>query len=77
MAERGRGGIVVCSSLAAMQGIYNRGDLRRGEGFEMLLGEGLWAELFPARRRSSIVHDRQHLHAQLHPCPEDEKHGFR
>ena len=45
MAARGRGGIVVCSSLAAMQGIYNRVIYGAGKAYEMLLGEGLWAEL--------------------------------
>jgi short-subunit dehydrogenase len=45
MAGRGRGGIVVCSSLAAMQGIYNRVIYGAAKAYEMLLGEGLWAEL--------------------------------
>lgn len=45
MAARGRGGIVVCSSLAAMQGIYNRVIYGAAKAYEMLLGEGLWAEL--------------------------------
>ena len=48
MAERGRGGIVVCSSLAAMQGIYNRVIYGAAKAYEMLLGEGLWAELSQA-----------------------------
>jgi short-subunit dehydrogenase len=45
MAERGRGGIVLCSSLAAYQGIYSYVSYGAAKAYEMILGEGLWDEL--------------------------------
>ena len=45
MRERGKGGIVICSSLAAMQGIYSYVSYGAAKSYEMLLGEGLWDEM--------------------------------
>jgi short-subunit dehydrogenase len=44
MARRGKGGVVLCSSLAAMQGIYNWVSYSGAKAYEWLLGEGLWDE---------------------------------
>ena len=45
MVERGKGGIVLCSSLAADQGIYRWASYGAAKAYEMILGEGLWDEL--------------------------------
>ncbi|TZG24724.1 SDR family NAD(P)-dependent oxidoreductase [Sphingomonas montanisoli] len=45
MVARGRGGIVLCSSLAAEQGIYSYVSYGAAKAYEMILGEGLWDEL--------------------------------
>jgi short-subunit dehydrogenase len=45
MVGRGRGGIVVCSSLAAVQGLYAWVTYGASKAYEMILGEGLWYEL--------------------------------
>jgi short-subunit dehydrogenase len=45
MAERGRGGIVVSSSLAAAQGLYACVSYGASKAYENLLGQGLWYEL--------------------------------
>ena len=45
MIERRRGGVVICSSLAAMQGLYRWVSYGAAKSYEMLLGEGLWDEL--------------------------------
>ncbi|RVT94484.1 SDR family NAD(P)-dependent oxidoreductase [Sphingomonas crocodyli] len=45
MVARGRGGIVICSSLAADQGIYSYVTYGAAKAYEMILGEGLWEEL--------------------------------
>jgi short-subunit dehydrogenase len=45
MVGRGRGAIVVCSSLAAVQGLYAWVTYGASKAYEMILGEGLWYEL--------------------------------
>jgi short-subunit dehydrogenase len=45
MVERGRGGIVLCSSLAAVRGLYSWVTYGASKAYEMILGEGLWYEL--------------------------------
>jgi short-subunit dehydrogenase len=45
MAKRGRGGIVICSSLAGVQGLYSWVSYGASKAYEMILGEGLWYEL--------------------------------
>jgi short-subunit dehydrogenase len=45
MAARGKGGIVLCSSLAACQGIYSWAGYGAAKAYAMILGEGLWEEL--------------------------------
>jgi len=45
MADRGRGGIVLCSSLAAAMGLRMWVAYGAAKGYENLLGEGLWDEL--------------------------------
>jgi short-subunit dehydrogenase len=45
MAGRGRGGIVVSSSLAGVQGLYAWVTYGASKAYEMILGEGLWYEL--------------------------------
>jgi short-subunit dehydrogenase len=45
MMGRGKGGIVICSSLAAAQGIYSWVTYGAAKAYEMILGEGLWYEL--------------------------------
>jgi short-subunit dehydrogenase len=45
MAERRRGGIVLCSSMAEQQGLYAFVSYGATKAFEMILGEGLWFEL--------------------------------
>jgi short-subunit dehydrogenase len=45
MVERGRGGIVVSSSLAGVQGLYAWVTYGASKAYEMILGEGLWYEL--------------------------------
>jgi short-subunit dehydrogenase len=45
MAKRGRGGVVVCSSLAGVQGLYAWVTYGASKAYEMILGEGLWYEL--------------------------------
>jgi short-subunit dehydrogenase len=45
MAERGRGGISLVSSLAATQGSVNFGTYNSGKAFQWILAESLWAEL--------------------------------
>jgi uncharacterized protein len=45
MAARGRGGIVLVSSMAALQGIKIFTHYGAGKAYELILGEGLWDEL--------------------------------
>jgi len=45
MVARGRGGIVLCSSLGGLQGIYAWTSYGASKAYEMILGEGLWYEL--------------------------------
>jgi short-subunit dehydrogenase len=45
MRARGKGGIVLCSSLAGVQGIYSYVSYGAAKAYEMILGEGLWDEL--------------------------------
>ena len=45
MAERGKGGIVVCTSMAAAQGLYAWISYGGSKSYEMLLGQGLWYEM--------------------------------
>jgi short-subunit dehydrogenase len=45
MVERGRGGIVLVSSLGATAGAINFGSYNAGKAFEWMLGETLWSEL--------------------------------
>jgi short-subunit dehydrogenase len=45
MAERGRGGIGVCSSMGALQGIKVFAAYGAAKAYELILAEGLWDEL--------------------------------
>jgi short-subunit dehydrogenase len=45
MMKRGKGGLVICSSGAANQGIYSWVSYGAAKAYEMILGEGLWYEL--------------------------------
>lgn len=45
MVARGRGGIVLCSSLAAAQGLYAWATYGASKAYENLLGQTLWYEL--------------------------------
>ncbi|MCB2046914.1 MAG: SDR family NAD(P)-dependent oxidoreductase [Novosphingobium sp.] len=45
MAERGRGGVVISSSLAAAQGLYAWSSYGASKSYENLLGQALWFEL--------------------------------
>ena len=45
MAERGRGGIVLMTSLAGSQGNPHLASYAASKAFELVLAEGLWAEL--------------------------------
>jgi short-subunit dehydrogenase len=45
MAERMRGGIVVCTSMAAAQGLYAWVSYGASKSYENLLGQGLWYEM--------------------------------
>ena len=45
MCERGRGGIVLMSSLAGMQGVARIAGYAASKAFNTILGEGLWEEL--------------------------------
>ena len=45
MAERGRGGIIVMSSLAAETGAANVALYSATKAFDLVLAEGLWYEL--------------------------------
>jgi short-subunit dehydrogenase len=45
MVGRGRGGIVLVSSLGGLAGAVNFGSYNAGKAFEWILGETLWAEL--------------------------------
>jgi short-subunit dehydrogenase len=45
MAARGKGGIVLVSSMAALQGIKIFTHYGAGKAYELILGEGLWDEL--------------------------------
>ncbi len=47
MAARGRGGIVLMSSLAGYQGAPRIATYAASKAFNIVLGEGLWAELKP------------------------------
>lgn len=47
MAARGRGGIVLCSSLGAAQGMYSLSTYGASKSFENLLAQTLWFELQP------------------------------
>jgi short-subunit dehydrogenase len=47
MAARGRGGIVLMSSLAGFQGAPNIATYAASKAFNMVLAEGLWSELTP------------------------------
>lgn len=47
MVERGRGGIVLMSSLAGFQGAPNIATYAASKAFNMILAEGLWSELKP------------------------------
>ena len=48
MVARGRGGIALISSLAALSGAVNFGTYNAGKAFEWILAETLWAELAPS-----------------------------
>lgn len=45
MAERGRGGIILTSSMAALQGAPRQAIYAATKAFDLILGETLWAEL--------------------------------
>ena len=45
MVERGRGGIVMISSMGGTQGAVNFGTYNAGKAFEWILAETLWTEL--------------------------------
>jgi short-subunit dehydrogenase len=45
MKQRGRGGIVLCSSLAAAAGLYTWVSYGAAKAYDNILGEGLWYEL--------------------------------
>lgn len=45
MAARGRGGIVLCGSLASAAGLYRWVSYGASKAYEHILGEGLWYEL--------------------------------
>jgi short-subunit dehydrogenase len=45
MVKRGKGGIVISSSLAGVAGLYNWVSYGASKAYEMILGEGLWYEL--------------------------------
>lgn len=45
MAERGRGGIILTSSMSALQGSPRQGVYAATKAFDLILGETLWAEL--------------------------------
>jgi short-subunit dehydrogenase len=45
MVARGKGGVVVCSSLAAARGLYHWVTYGASKAYENLLGQGLWYEL--------------------------------
>jgi short-subunit dehydrogenase len=45
MVERGRGAIVLVSSMAALQGIKMYASYGAAKAYELILGEGLWDEL--------------------------------
>jgi len=45
MASRGRGGIVVISSMGGLQGAINFSSYNAGKAFEWILTESLWTEL--------------------------------
>jgi short-subunit dehydrogenase len=45
MARAGRGGLVICSSLASAQGLYAWVTYGASKAYEAILGEGLWYEL--------------------------------
>jgi len=45
LAQRGRGGIVMISSLGGMQGALNFSTYNAGKAFEWILTESLWTEL--------------------------------
>jgi short-subunit dehydrogenase len=47
MAERGRGGLILMSSLAGLQGAPRIAAYAASKAFNSILGEGLWAELKP------------------------------
>ena len=47
MAERGRGGIVISSSLGGAQGLYAWASYGASKSYENLLGQALWYELKP------------------------------
>ena len=45
MAQRGRGGIILTSSMSALQGAPCQGVYAATKAFDLILGETLWAEL--------------------------------
>ena len=45
MKQRGRGGVVLCSSLASVLGLYCWTSYGAAKAYEGILGEGLWYEL--------------------------------
>jgi uncharacterized protein len=45
MAARGRGGIILTSSMSALQGAPRQGVYAATKAFDLILGETLWAEL--------------------------------
>lgn len=47
MAARGRGGVVICSSLAAAQGLYAWSSYSGSKAYQNLLAQTLWYELAP------------------------------
>jgi uncharacterized protein len=47
MVERGRGGFIIMSSLAGMQGVANLTTYAATKAYGAVLAEGLWAELRP------------------------------
>lgn len=44
MVQRKRGGVVLCTSLAALQGIYHWAGYGASKSYELILGESLWDE---------------------------------
>ena len=79
MCERGRGGVVLMSSLAGLQGVPGITTYAATKAFNINLGEGLWGELGERGIDVSVCCSECRANARLRPIfgAEGTRHAVR